>query len=43
MFKMPKPEFTPKFRELAVKRVKSRMTIGVVSRELGLVEQMLRN
>ena len=38
MFKMPKPEFTPEFRELAVKRVKSGLTIGAVARELGLVE-----
>ena len=43
MFKMPKPEFTPEFRELAVKRVKSGLTIGAVARELGLVEQTLRN
>lgn len=43
MFKIPKPEFTPEFRELAVKRVKSGMTIGAVARELGLVEQTLRN
>lgn len=43
MFKMPKPEFTPEFRELAVKRVKSGLTIGAVAGELGLVEQTLRN
>lgn len=43
MFKMPKPEFTAEFRELAVKRVKSGLTIGAVARELGLVEQTLRN
>ena len=43
MFKMPKAEFTPEFRELAVKRVKSGMTIGAVAKELGLVEQTLRN
>jgi len=42
MFKMPKPEFTPEFRELTVKRVKSGMTIGAVAKELGLVEQTLR-
>jgi hypothetical protein len=28
MFKMPKPEYTPEFRELAVKRVKSGQSIG---------------
>ena len=43
MFKMPKPEYTPEFRELAVKRVNSGWTIGAVARELGLVEQTLRN
>ena len=34
MFKIPKPEFTPESMELAVKRVKSGMTIGAVAREL---------
>ena len=43
MFKIPKPEYTLEFRELAVKRVKSGMTIGAVAKELGLVEQTLRN
>lgn len=43
MFKIPKPEFTPEFRELAVKRVKSGLTVGAVAKELGLVEQTLRN
>ena len=43
MFKIPKPEFTAEFRELAVKRVKTGMSIGGVARELGLVEQTLRN
>jgi transposase len=43
MFKMPKPEFTAEFKELAVKRVKSGVTIGAVARELGLVDQTLRN
>jgi transposase len=43
MFKIPKPEFTAEFKELAVKRVKSGLTIGAVARELGLVEQTLRN
>jgi transposase-like protein len=36
---MPKPEFTPEFRQLALKRVKSGMTIRAVAQELGLVEQ----
>jgi transposase len=43
MFKMPKAEFTPEFRELAVKRVKSGLTIGAVARELDLVDQTLHN
>jgi transposase len=43
MFKMPKAEYTAEFRELAVKRVKSGQGIGAVARELGLVEQTLRN
>ena len=43
MLKMPKPEFTAEFRDLAVKRVKSGLTIGAVARELGMVEQTLRN
>lgn len=41
--KIPKPAYTPEFRELAVKRVKAGETAGVVARELGLVEQTLRN
>jgi transposase len=43
MFKIPKPEYTPEFRELAVKRVKLGQSIGAVARELGLVDQTLRN
>jgi len=43
MLKIPKPEYTPEFRELAVKRVKSGLTIGAVAKELGLIEQTLRN
>lgn len=43
MFKIPKQEYTPEFRELAVKRVKSGQSIGAVARELGLVDQTLRN
>lgn len=43
MFKTPKPEFTPEFRKLSVKRVRSGMTIGAVAKALGLLEQMLRN
>jgi len=43
MFKIPKQEFTAEFKELAVKRVKSGQGVGMVARELGLVEQTLRN
>ena len=43
MFKIPKQEYTAEFKELAVKRVKSGQGIGAVAKELGLVEQTLRN
>lgn len=43
MFKIPKQEYTAEFKELAVKRVKSGQGVGPVARELGLVEQTLRN
>jgi transposase len=43
MFKIPKQEYTAQFRELAVKRVKAGESIGTVARQLGLVEQALRN
>jgi transposase-like protein len=41
--KIPKQEYTAKFRDLAVKRVDSGHGIGAVARELGLIEQTLRN
>jgi transposase len=41
--KMPKQGYTAEFRELAVKRVKAGQSIGAVARELGLIEQTLRN
>jgi transposase-like protein len=41
--KIPKPAFTPEFRGLAVKRVKAGESVGGVAKELGLVEQTLRN
>ena len=41
--KIPKQEYTPEFRELAVKRVKAGQTVGAIAKELGLVEQTLRN
>lgn len=43
MKKIPKREYTAEFKELAVKRVKSGQTAGTVAKELGLIEQTLRN
>lgn len=43
MFKIPKPEYTAEFKELAVKRVKDGQGIGAVAKDLGLIEQTLRN
>lgn len=43
MKRIPKQEYTPEFRELAVKRVKTGQTAGAVAKELGLIEQTLRN
>lgn len=43
MFKIPKQEYAAEFKELAVKRVKSGQGIGVVAKDLGLIEQTLRN
>jgi len=43
MFKIPKQEYTAEFKELAVKRVKDGQGIGAVAKDLGLVEQTLRN
>ena len=41
--KIPKQEYTAEFKELAVKRVKAGQSVGAVARELGLIEQTLRN
>jgi transposase len=41
--KIPKQEYTAEFKEQAVKRVKDGQTPGAVARDLGLVEQTLRN
>lgn len=41
--KIPKQEYTAEFKELSVKRVKAGQSIGAVARELGLIEQTLRN
>ena len=43
MKRIPKQEYTPEFRELAVKRVKAGQTAGAIAKELGLIEQTLRN
>ncbi len=43
MFKIPKQEYTAEFKELAVKRVRAGQGIAAVARDLGLVEQTLRN
>ena len=43
MFKIPKQEYTAEFKELAVKRIQAGHRIGTVAKELGLVEQTLRN
>jgi len=41
--KIPKQEYTTEFKELSVKRVKSGQSISVVAKDLGLIEQTLRN
>ena len=43
MFKIPKQEYTPEFKELAVKRVTGGQGIVAVAKDLGLVGQTLRN
>lgn len=43
MFKIPKQEYTAEFKALSVKRVQGGEGIAKVARELGLVEQTLRN
>ena len=43
MFKIPKQEYTAEFKELAVKRVNSGQGLAAVAKDLGLVEQTLRN
>ncbi len=41
--KVPKQEYTAEFKELAVKRVESGQSVSAVAKELGLIEQTLRN
>ena len=43
MQKIPKQEYTTEFKERAVKHVKEGKSISLSAKELGLVEQMLRN
>ncbi len=43
MKRIPKQEYPPELRELAVTRVKASQTAGAVAKELGLIEQTLRN
>jgi transposase len=43
MKKIPKREYTPEFRELAVKRVQAGQSIVAVAKELGVNDQSLRN
>ena len=42
MFKIPKPEYTAEFKELAVKRVRDGQGYGAVAKDLGLIEQTPR-
>lgn len=41
--KIPRQAYTLEFKELAVKRVKDGQAMAAVAKELGLVEQTLRN
>jgi transposase len=41
--KIPKQQYTSAFKKLAVTRVTDRLTAGAAAKELGLVEQTLRN
>jgi len=43
MKKIPKQEYTTEFKELSVNRVKAGQTIGAVAKDLGLIDQTLRN
>jgi transposase-like protein len=43
MQNIPKQEHTAEFREQAFKRVKDGKIVGAVAKEIGLVEQILRN
>jgi len=43
MQKIPKWEYTAELKEQALRRVKDGKTVGAVAKEIGLVEQTLRN
>jgi transposase len=43
MQKIPKQAYTAEFKEQAIKRVKDGKRKGAVAKEMGLVEQPLRN
>ncbi|MGB8146095.1 MAG: transposase, partial [Chromatiaceae bacterium] len=43
MQKSPKQAYTAEVKEQAVKRVKDGKRLGAVAKEMGLVEQTLRN
>ena len=43
MKRIPKQAYTGEFKELSVKRVKSGQAISSVAKDLGLIEQTLRN
>jgi transposase len=43
MKKIPKQEYTAEFKEQSVKHVKAGKSIGAVAKELGLIDQTLRN
>lgn len=41
--KIPRQSYTLEFKELAVKRINEGQSIATVARELGVIEQTLRN
>ena len=41
--KIPKQEYTIEFKGLSVNRVKAGQSVGAVAKDLGLIEQTLRN
>jgi transposase len=43
MMKIPKQEYTTEFKELAVKQAQGGQTTGAVAKDLGLIDQTLRN